>query len=122
MNEDPRYDVPSPAKALTLQDVLFGGGGGGGSGSDPDRESTWLGRKFRKWARDMIEREQAGYDRPPSSYDAPMELKDYEAADLRKRKLKVEFNRINEPGIEATLAAVRTVLRYKLGPATPEQT
>lgn len=109
------YPDEPQARAITWEEYQRGGGGGGG-GFDPQREPTKLGRVFRDWACKLINREKDSLDKPAQS---PAE---YVAALKKQRELTKEFNRISdEPGIGATLAAVRTVFHYNLGLTAPAQ-
>jgi hypothetical protein len=101
------YEEGPRAKAVTWEEWRRGGGGGGGSGG-PDREPSWLGKKFREWACKLIDRERDSLDKDAQT---PAE---YITNRNKTRDLTDEFNRLSdEPGIGVTLEAVRTITRYK---------
>jgi hypothetical protein len=109
MNDD--YDEGPRARAITWEEWRRGGGSGGPGG--PDREPTWLGRKFREWASNIINRERDSLDKPAQT---PAE---YVAAQKKNRELTDKFNRINQEGVEATIEAVTTLFKYKFGFSQP---
>lgn len=99
------YDEGPRAKAITWEEWRRGGGGGGGPGG-PDREPTWLGRKFREWACSLISREREKLEKKDQMLPAEF---------VERNKLTAEFNRLSErPGFDITMEAVQTVYRYTL--------
>jgi len=102
------YDEGPRAKAITWEEWRRGGGGGGGP-DGPDREPSWLGRKFREIASRLIEQERDTLDTTQAQTPA-----EYLANRRKQSDLSDEFNRINdEPGIGGTFEALRTITRYK---------
>lgn len=100
------YDEGPRAKAITWEEWRRGGGGGGPGG--PDREPSWLGKKFREWACRLIDRERDSLD---ADAQTPAE---YISNRNKTRDLTYEFNRLSEePGVGVTLEALRTITRYK---------
>lgn len=110
------YEEGPRARAITWEEFRRGGGGGGGP-DGPGREPSWLGKKFREWACKLIDHERGSLDSKQAQTPA-----EYIAARRRQQDLTSEFNRLNdEPGIDVTVDAIRTIIRYKLPFSAPAQ-
>jgi hypothetical protein len=102
------FEQGPQARAITWDEARRMGGGGGGGPGGPDREPSWLGKKFREIACGLIDRELGSLDKQAQSPKEWVENRD------KTRDLTDEFNRFKEePGVGVTFEAIRTITRYK---------